>query len=119
MPRSVLVVDDDASFRRLAARTLTSWGFVVVGEAGTVAEAVAGSDKLRPDAVLVDIGLPDGDGFVLARLLAALPWGPRVVLVSSDSDAANEAVARRTGAVGFVPKEDLPGLLLRRMLGGD
>ena len=119
MPRSVLVVDDDASFRTLAARTLTSWGFVVVGEAGTVAEAVAGTNELRPDLVLVDIGLPDGDGFELTQRLVALPWKPRVVLVSSDSDAANEAVARRNGAVGFVPKEELPGASLRNLLSAD
>jgi two-component system response regulator EvgA len=119
MPRSVLVVDDDPSFRMLATRTLTSWGFVVVGEAGTVAEAVAESEALRPEAVLADIGLPDGNGFVLARRLAALPWEPIVVLVSSDSDAANGAVARRAGAVGFVPKEEVTGASLRRLLSGD
>jgi CheY-like chemotaxis protein len=119
MSSSVLVVDDDASFRALAARTLSSWGHAIVGEAGTVAEAVERSAELRPEVVLVDIGLPDGDGFDLAQRLATLPWRPRVVLISSDSDAANGAAARRMGAVGFVPKEDLPGALLRRLIGGE
>ena len=70
MPRSVLVVDDDAAFRALAARTLRSWGYVVVGEAATFAEALERPTALRPDAVLVDIGLPDGDGFALAQRLS-------------------------------------------------
>ena len=116
MPCSVLVVDDDAGFRTLAARTLSSWGHAVVGEAGTFAEGLARSTELRPEAVLVDIGLPDGDGLVLAQRLSALPWRPRVVLISSDSDAANEATARRMGAIGFVPKEELPGSALRRLI---
>lgn len=119
MPRSVLVVDDDVRFRELAARTLSSWGHVVVGEAGTFAEAVARSAELRPEAMLVDIGLPDGDGFVLAQRLSALPWRPRVVLTSSDSDAANGAAALRMGAVGFVPKDELPGSLLQRLISGE
>jgi CheY-like chemotaxis protein len=119
MPISVLVVDDDASFRALASRTLVSWGYAVVAEAGTFAEAVARSAELQPQAMLVDIGLPDGDGFDLARRLSALPWRPRVVLISSDSDAANGAEARRMGAVGFVPKDELPGASLRGLISGE
>jgi DNA-binding NarL/FixJ family response regulator len=119
MSWSVLVVDDDASFRHLATRTLRSWGFAVVGEAGTLAEAVDRATELRPDAALVDIGLPDGDGFELAQRFSALPWSVRVVLISSDSDAANEAVARRMGAAGFVPKDELLGSALRRLIGGE
>ena len=118
MSRSVLVVDDDTAFRALVTRTLRSWGYAVVGEAGTFAEAVARTTELRPEAVLVDIGLPDGDGFSLAQSLSALPWHPRVVLISSDSDGANDAAARRWGAVGFVPKEDLLGEALRSLLSG-
>jgi DNA-binding NarL/FixJ family response regulator len=119
MARSVLVVDDDASFRELATRTLRSWGFAVVGEAGTVAEALARADELRPEAALVDIGLPDGDGFGIARHFAALPWTVRVVLISSDSDAANHGLAARVGAAGFVPKDELLGPSLRRLMAGD
>ena len=119
MTSSVLAVDDDAWFRRLAVRTLSSWGYGVVAEAGTFKEAVERSAELRPDAVLVDIGLPDGDGFALAAELSALAWRPRVVLISSDADAANGAAARRAGAVGFVPKDELPGTSLRRLIDGD
>jgi DNA-binding NarL/FixJ family response regulator len=88
----------------------------VVGQAGTAAEAVARTAELRPDAVLADIGLPDGDGFALTHDLLALPRPPRVVLISSDSDAANGPAAARVGAAGFVPKDDLAGVLLRRLI---
>jgi CheY-like chemotaxis protein len=118
MSPSVLVVDDDAAFRALAAKTLRSWGCDVVGEAGTFGEGVERTTALEPAAVLVDIGLPDGDGFTLARQLSALPWRPRVVLISSDADSANGAVARRNGAIGFVPKEELVSATLRRMITG-
>jgi DNA-binding NarL/FixJ family response regulator len=118
MARSVLVVDDDAGFRALASRTLRSWGHEVVGEAGTCAEALTQAEALRPDTALVDIGLPDGDGFGLARRFAELPWRLRVVLISSDSDRANHGLARGVGAAGFVPKDELLGPSLRQLIGG-
>lgn len=117
MPRSILVVDDDASVRGLVARILRSWGHAVVGEAGSVAEALSCADALRPDTVLVDIGLPDGDGFALARVLRARPWAMRVVLFSSDADRANAAAADRAGAIGFFPKDELSSAALRRLIG--
>jgi CheY-like chemotaxis protein len=118
MARSVLVVDDDAGFRELASRALRSWGHEVVGEAGTCAEAVARVDALRPDAALVDIGLPDGDGFGLARRFSELPWRLRVVLISSDHDNANQELAQQVGAAGFVPKDELLGPSLKKLIGG-
>jgi CheY-like chemotaxis protein len=119
MAYSVLVVDDDRDFRGLAARMLTAVGLAVVAEAGTCAAATAAAADLRPDAVLVDVNLPDGDGVVLAQQLAALPWRPRVVLTSSDPEAAGDTVAGGLGAVGFVAKEELPNVSWRTMLGGD
>jgi CheY-like chemotaxis protein len=115
---SVLVVDDDASFRDLAARVLNGWGHEVVGEAASVADALARAFELRPEVALVDIGLPDGDGFDLSVQLRAMPRPPRVVLISSDADRANAAAALRAGACGFLPKRDLPGPALRRLLEG-
>jgi len=117
MGRSVLVVDDDASFRNLATRILVSWGHDVVGEAGSLGEALQRASELEPDTVLADIGLPDGDGFELARQLQAMPYRPRVVLISSDSDAANGAAAQRVGACGFFPKDELSGMPFRQMIG--
>jgi CheY-like chemotaxis protein len=115
---SLLVVDDDARFRELAARMFNAQDIVVVGQAATVREAVEMAASLRPDAVLADIGLPDGDGLELARHLAGLPWHPRVVLTSSDSDAATHEQAREAGAVAFVTKEELPDASLARLLAG-
>jgi DNA-binding NarL/FixJ family response regulator len=116
MAGSVLVVDADAVFRRLARRTLAASGLEVVGEAATGAEAVALAEALKPDGVLVDIGLPDGDGIALARELAALPWRPRIVLTSTDADAASADDVRGSGAERFVPKAELPTMSLKRLL---
>jgi DNA-binding NarL/FixJ family response regulator len=109
MPSSVLLIDDDPAFRRLARRTLTGTGLDVIGEAGTAAAGRSAARRLKPEIVLVDVGLPDGDGIVLAGELAALPWRPRVVLTSVDPDAASDEDVRHSGVSGFVPKQDLPG----------
>lgn len=116
---SVLLVDDDRDFRALASRMLAGMGLAVVAEAGTCAAAAAAAAELRPDAALVDVGLPDGNGLVLAQQLAALPWRPRVVITSSDPDAADGGAIRRIGAAGFVAKEDMPNRSLRAMLAGE
>ena len=58
------------AFRDLATRVLVGWGHEVIGEAGSVEEALARAAELRPDTALVDIGLPDGDGFALAAAAA-------------------------------------------------
>jgi DNA-binding NarL/FixJ family response regulator len=117
MSGSVLVVDDDPAFRRLAHRILVAFGFAVAGEADSAASAIAAAGSLRPDAVLVDVRLPDGDGIALARQLTALPWRPRVVLTSSDADAAGPSDVRLSRAEAFVPKDQLPNAALNRLLG--
>ena len=119
MTGSVLVVDDDPAFRRLAYRLLAAFDLVVAGGAATAAAAIAAAGALRPDAVLVDVGLPDGDGVALAGKLVALPWHPRVVLTSSDAEAASPRDVRHSGAQAFVPKDQLPNAALRRLLGGE
>ena len=108
MKGSVLVVDDDPAFRRLAPRILEPFGLAVAGEADTAAAAISAAGLLRPDVVLVDVGLPDRDGVALARELSALPWRPRVVLTSSDAEAATASEVRSCGATAFVPKDELP-----------
>jgi DNA-binding NarL/FixJ family response regulator len=118
MPVTVLIVDDDVSFRSLAARMVRAHGLTVAGEAGEAGEGAAAARRLRPDAALVDIRLPDGNGIALAAELAALPWSPRVVLISSDTRFAR---ATRPGPNGtqlpFVAKEDLASSPLRELLG--
>jgi DNA-binding NarL/FixJ family response regulator len=117
MTSSVLLVDDDPAFRRLVRRTLDGAGLVVIAEAETVAEAGEAVQRVQPDVVLVDVGLPDGDGVTLAKELVALPWAPRIVLTSSDPDAATPEEVALSGALGFVPKSELPGRGLSLMLG--
>jgi len=119
MPISVLIVDDDPTFRLLAGRLLTAAGLVVVGEAENVAEGLSMAQQLSPDAALVDVGLPDGDGFGLARELTALPRRPRVVLTSVESDIGSDGAVRNAGAEAFVHKADLPNAPLTRLLGGE
>ena len=91
---------------------------MVIGEAGTVAEALRCAETLRPDTVLVDIGLPDGDGFSLTRELRGRSGAPRVVIFSSDADRANVAAAERAGAIAFLPKDELSSPALQRLLEG-
>lgn len=117
MADSVLIIDDDAAFRALAVTLLRDVGLNVVGEAETAASGSEAAARLRPDALLVDVMLPDGDGVTLARELAALPWRPRVLLTSSSADAAGAEEVGRTGAIGFVPKHELPGAPLAHLLG--
>ena len=118
MPSGVLVVDDDAVFRDLARRILHGAGLAVAGEADAVAAALAAVHELEPAAVLLDVGLPDGDGVTLAAHLATLPWPPPVVLTSTDPDAVNATDLRRCGARAFIPKPDLPGARLGVLLAG-
>ena len=115
--RSVLLVDDDPEFRRIARVLLDGNGLSVVGEAGTVESAIAAARELRPDAALVDVGLPDGNGIDLAEALIALPWRPRVVLTSADPHAG-ETGGRRSRVWTVVPKDELPDVSLRQLLGG-
>ena len=119
MPVTVLVVDDDVKFRRLAVEVLAAIGCQVVGEAGTYAAGAAAAGELRPQAALVDVRLPDGDGIALAAHLAALPWRPRVAVTSSDPDATSTAAVQTFGAAGFIPKDALPdGALAAMLMGG-
>ena len=112
----VLVVDDDAAFRGLVRRLLIAGGLAVVGEADSVATGISAAHKLHPDGALVDVGLPDGDGIALAQQLTTLSWRPRVVLTSSQPDAASADEVRRCGAGGFFPKEQLPDAPLKLLL---
>jgi DNA-binding NarL/FixJ family response regulator len=112
---TVLVVDDDAAFRGVARRMLSAVGLVVVGEAGTVKSATEQAEALRPDALLIDVGLPDGDGVALAIQLNALPWRPRVLLTSTDPEAVADVDVTASGALGFLAKQDLPDAPLARL----
>jgi DNA-binding NarL/FixJ family response regulator len=82
----------------------------------TVGEALRSMERLQPDALLVDIGLPDGDGLELAGRLAGLPWRPHVLVISTDPDGADDATIRQLGVAGFIPKSELPSPAAQRLL---
>ena len=114
MPTSVLIVDDHARFRRSARRLLELEGYEVVGEASDGASAVQACAELRPDAVLLDVNLPDATGFDVAERLR--PFGARVILTSAREPSQLVPLARGAGACGFVPKGELTGAALARLL---
>jgi CheY-like chemotaxis protein len=113
---SILVVDDDPSFREAVSELLSDRGFDVAGYAGDEDEAVSAIRQLRPDAVLLDICLPGRDGFEVARRISRSDRGPAVLLTSSNALAANQALALECGAVGFVAKTHLATADLGRYL---
>jgi DNA-binding NarL/FixJ family response regulator len=96
MSSDVLIVDDDGEFRRTAGRLLAERGYRVVGQAGSVAAARLAIDELRPDAVLLDINLPDGNGISLAEELANAHPDVRVLLTSSDVAAKGTSCVAKT-----------------------
>jgi len=112
----VLIVDDHASFRRLAARMLREAGFDVIGEATDAASALDAARVLEPDAVLLDIVLPDRSGLSVAGDLARERRPPRVVLTSSRSRSDFDPALEWPAHCEFVPKHDLSGAELRRLL---
>ncbi len=102
-PTTVFLVDDHALFRA-GVRTELDQSVRVVGEAGSVAEAVAGVLRTRPDVVLVDVHLPDGGGRAIIEQVLR-EWPEAVFLALSVSDAAEDVVAIiRAGARGYVTK---------------
>lgn len=106
---SVLVVDDHGGFRTWARACLAAEGYVVVGEAAGGVDAIAAVRRLRPDLVLLDVHLPDLDGFEVARRLAEEPEAPVVVLVSSRDMAEFGRRSVAIGVRGFVSKAELSG----------
>ena len=114
MGQAVLIVDDQASFRRLARALLEADGFEVIGEAADGTAAVQAVDALAPDVVLIDVRLPDRSGIDVARELRATSSPPAVVLTST-ADYAHAADG--CGAAGFIPKGRLSGPALRAHLG--
>jgi DNA-binding NarL/FixJ family response regulator len=114
--RRVLVVDDHASFRRCASTLLRSEGFEVVGEAEDGRSAVALASELEPELVLLDVQLPDIDGFEVASRLLARDPGLAIVLVSSRGPDDYGSRIEASGARGFISKADLSGTTLERLL---
>jgi DNA-binding NarL/FixJ family response regulator len=114
----VLIVDDHAGYRAVARRLLHEEGYDVVGESADGRSAVADSLALQPDVVLLDVQLPDLDGFEVARLLAEQPRPPVVVLCSSRDAVDYGSRVKDAAAEGFISKGELSGARLAAIVGG-
>ncbi|MBV9416754.1 MAG: response regulator transcription factor [Solirubrobacterales bacterium] len=113
---SVLIVDDHRSFRANARRLLEAEGFEVVGEAADAREAIVATQRLQPDLVLLDVQLPDLDGFEVAARLDALGLRSVVVLISSRAAADYGSLVADTPARAFIPKAELSGAVLAGLM---
>jgi two-component system response regulator EvgA len=116
MATTVLIVDDHASFRAAARLLLELEGYEVVAEADTGLDGVRMARELRPDFVLLDVNLPDIDGFDVAARLATDAAAPAVVLTSSHDGADFGRLITASGARGFIPKAELSGARLAALL---
>jgi len=121
-PYRILIVDDAPAVREsLGWLLLDEPGLAVVGAAANGLEAMHQALKLDPDLVILDIELPDTDGFNVTRQLKALPRPPLVVLLSIHSDDLSRQRGMQAGCDAFVEKGlGWPDLLvvLQELLGG-
>jgi DNA-binding NarL/FixJ family response regulator len=113
---TILIVDDDPRFRAQARDVLEADGFVVIGEAVDGASGLEAARALRPDYVLLDIGLPDVEGFDVAKTLAVNGPPPWVVLTSSRDARAYGRRLANGHSLGFIPKERISGAAIRALV---
>jgi DNA-binding NarL/FixJ family response regulator len=104
---TVLIVDDHADFRAFARTLLEAGGFEVVGEARDGASALSAARRLKPALVLLDVQLPDIDGFAVCEQLASDVPAPLVVLTSSREASSYRRRLGASSARGFIPKAEL------------
>jgi DNA-binding NarL/FixJ family response regulator len=113
---SIVIVDDHAGFRSCARRLLEGEGYQVIGEASDGGAGLASARELRPELMLVDVCLPDIDGFELAAQLQSLDPHPTVILTSSRDCSELESLTAGGCACGVVPKDKLSGEVLEQLL---
>ena len=117
MPLRCLLVDDNDAFLETASLLLQREGLTVVGAASNIAEALRQARALRPDLILVDIGLGSESGFTLARLLARDDQGADVILISTGAEADYADLIAESPAAGFLAKSELSVSRIGRILG--
>ncbi len=113
---SVVIVDDHKAFRHSARRLLAADGLSVVGEAATGADALHLAEQLQPALVLVDIQLPDMDGFEVAERLVARAPRAIIVLISSRESGFYKTRLATSVAHAFIPKSELSVERLRQIM---
>src|SRR5215471_556819 len=113
---SVLIVDDHEGFRTWVRVLLEQAGYTVLGEAADGASAIRAARRLQPRVVLLDVQLPDTDGFEVARRLGGERRSPAIVLISTRDAEDYAGRLKRSCAVGFLPKEELTAEALERLL---
>jgi DNA-binding NarL/FixJ family response regulator len=116
MAITVLIVDDHPSFRASARMLLEAEGFEVVGEAPDGLTAIEAVHELQPQMVLLDVQLPDIDGFEVAARITANGSGPAVVLTSSRDVDDLGPLGESDQVRGFIPKSELSGAALEALL---
>jgi DNA-binding NarL/FixJ family response regulator len=115
--RTVLIVDDHAGFRGLARALLETAGYYVVGEAEDGESALVAARRLEPDVVLLDVVLPDRDGFSVCAAILAGGGDSVVVMTSSRDIGPYRDRLESCGARGFIAKRDLSGQALAELTG--
>jgi DNA-binding NarL/FixJ family response regulator len=113
---TVLIVDDHPGFRAAARAFLQAEGYDVVGEAADGASALEQAQALLPQLVLLDVQLPDLDGFAVCERLHAEPNPPLVVLTSTRSESSFRRRLAESRARGFISKGDLTGPILAALV---
>jgi DNA-binding NarL/FixJ family response regulator len=116
MSCTILIVDDHPSFRASARVVLEAEGFDVVGEAADGASAISEARRLRPQVVLLDVQLPDIDGFDVCEQIVAHNGHPVVIMTSSRDSSDFGPLVSTCGAGGFVPKAELSGERVQELL---
>src|SRR2546425_8785777 len=112
----VLIVDDNSAFRAAARQLLERGGFVVVAEAGDGVEGLRAAKEHTPELAIVDVQLPDFDGFAVAERLRELEPAPHVILTSSLDGADFGALVASSSALGFIPKAELSTAAIEALL---
>lgn len=113
---TVLIVDDHPACRIAVRQLLENEGFQVVGEAADGAAAIDAARALQPEVVVLDVQLPDTDGFSVAERLTSKDGGPAVVLMSSREAKDFGPLVAQSGARGFIPKAELSGEALNALI---
>jgi DNA-binding NarL/FixJ family response regulator len=116
MSGSILIVDDHAAFRFAMRAVLDREGFEVVGEASDGETGIREARRLRPDIALIDIQLPDIDGFAVAARLAEGGHAPVMILISTREASAYGGRVAAASVAGFLAKRSISGAAIRAVV---